>query len=224
MKLSILIPTHKRPQLFKRCLQSDLDQITDDIEVIINNDSNDIEELMHPQVRDYYFKFDTLSEVYQHLLNHARGEYVYFLEDDDYLSDDFISKLTLDADIIAGNYAPMYNPKYLLECMLLYKNQKLTPREFAKSLNYEHLQLSQYVFRKEVIAEFIFPLDNNVHNDINLVLFAASKSKTVKTVNKIFYHQTTDAGDNISFKDTTPSIEVTQSMNFLDQYKDLLNE
>ena len=50
MKLSILIPTHNRPRLFARCLLSVLPQINSDIEVIVNNDSNDIKPIEWPNV------------------------------------------------------------------------------------------------------------------------------------------------------------------------------
>ena len=47
MRLSILILSHNRPYLFRRCLESVLKQLQDDIEVIVNNDTQDIEEIEH---------------------------------------------------------------------------------------------------------------------------------------------------------------------------------
>lgn len=43
MKLSILILTHKRPELFQRCLESALHMLPENVEIIVNNDSNDIQ-------------------------------------------------------------------------------------------------------------------------------------------------------------------------------------
>ena len=48
MLLSILILTHNRPTLFKRCISSVIDNFIEsqfDIEVIVNNDTRDITEV-----------------------------------------------------------------------------------------------------------------------------------------------------------------------------------
>ena len=75
-----------------------------DVEIIVNNDSNDIvPKDYHPNICYYFNKFDNLSQVYEFLLSKATGEYVYFLEDDDYLNNSFYD-LPLEGDIIAGNY------------------------------------------------------------------------------------------------------------------------
>ena len=198
MKLSILILTHNRPKLFTRCLESVLEQITDGIEVIINNDSNDITEIVHPQVTYHYNKFNSLCEVYKFLLEQAQGEYVYYLEDDDYLTKDFLS-IKLDADLIAGNYCPKYTTKDMLAFMTLYKDEMVLPDEFINNLNTEHLQLSQHIYKREHIIDFDFPKDSNIHNDIKLTIHAAWKANTIRTINKVFYYQTVDGRDNISF-------------------------
>lgn len=199
MKLSILIPTHNRPHLFTRCLKSVLDQINPRVEVIVNNDSRDILEIEHPQVKYYYNKFNSLCEVYQFLLWQARGEYVYYLEDDDYLLPDFLASLEYGADMIAGNYYPTYETTDKLVYPRLYKPALVSSKEFLENLNEEHLQLSQYIYRRTTIEDFEFPKDSNIHNDILLTKHAANRCTTIRTTNKIFYYQTVDGGDNISF-------------------------
>ena len=61
-KLSILILTHNRPDLFQRCLHSVLSQLDDrtDVEIIVNNDSNDIREINDSRVTYYYKSFEIL--------------------------------------------------------------------------------------------------------------------------------------------------------------------
>ena len=217
MKMSILILTHNRPHLFKRCLESVLQQLPDDVDVYVNNDSNDITEIHHPRVTYYYKQFDNLSQIYQFLLSKATGEYVYFLEDDDYLVNGFTS-LPLHADIVAGNYCPTYEVSNQLHYMRLYQDAVLTPKEFVDGLNLEDLQLSQFIFKTSTITDFDFPMDNNVHNDINLVMYSATRATQIQTLNKVFYYQTIDGGDNISFKGTLPDINVTASYAFINKY------
>lgn len=206
MKLSVLIPTHNRPKLFARCLDSVLSQITSDVEVIVNNDSNDITEITHPQVSYHYNRFSSLCEVYKFLLTVAQGEYVYYLEDDDYLVDGFFEQ-DLNADLIVGNYCPKYNTPNTLTFMSLYKDGWTTTDSFLKNLNTEHLQLSQHIYKRSCIDDFDFPNDSNIHNDIKLTVHAALKAKTIRTSKKVFFFQTIDGGDNISF----PKNEIFQT-------------
>lgn len=84
MQMSILILTHKRPDLFNRCILSALKNIPNNIEIIVNNDSNDITEIPHPQVQYFYENPEHLSDKYKFILDKAKGEFIYYLEDDDY--------------------------------------------------------------------------------------------------------------------------------------------
>ena len=198
MNLSVLILTHNRPKLFTRCLLGLLAQVPTGVEIIVNNDSNDISEIAHPQVTYYYNKFDSLCGVYKFLLETATKEYVYYLEDDDYLANEFFN-IALDYDLSVGNYYPTYNVPDFLKYLQLYNDDVVTPKEFVDNLDIENLQLSQHIFKREHILDFDFKMDSNIHNDTKLVVHAASKAATIKTMNKVFYFQTIDGGDNISF-------------------------
>lgn len=214
MKLSILIPTHNRPSLFKRCIESVLTQINENVEVIVNNDSNDIQEISNKQIKYHYRKFENISSIYKFLLDKAKGEYVYYLEDDDYLTKDFLKSLQFDSDLIVGNYMPTYKPEYIFECMSMYRDSIIESSTFVENLNIRRLQLSQHVFKKTVIQDFEFPTDNNIHNDIKLVLYAAGKTKYIKTTSKVFYYQTVDGKDNISFPDYNKNLNITKTYDF----------
>lgn len=219
MRLSILILTHKRPELFQRCLESARKQLCDDVEIIINNDSNDISiDSYHPNISYYFNKFENLSQIYEFLLHKAQGEYVYFLEDDDYLTDDFL-KIELDAELICGNYCPTYEPNDILKYLKTYNDNIISSEQFLDTLNIDDLQLSQFIFKKDTIEDFVFPNDNNIHNDINLVMHALTRIDNVKTINKVLFYQTTDGGDNISFPHTNASIDIIQSLDFMRNYK-----
>lgn len=217
--LSILILTHNRPELFKRCLNSVISENSESIEIIVNNDSCDVEELHNDKVKYFYKKFNNISQIYEFLFSHSKGKYIYFLEDDDYLKQNFLDQ-DFDSDIIAGNYCPTYKPNDILKIMNIFKDEIVyDSSEFTSKLNLEHLQLGQFIFNRSVIEDFIFGTDNNIHNDIRLVYHAASKSTKFRTTNKVFYYQTKDGNDNISFPNTKKNIKVTASMNFLKEYE-----
>jgi glycosyltransferase involved in cell wall biosynthesis len=198
-ELSILIPTHNRPDLFQRCLHSALDCDDYHIEIIVNNDSNDIREIKDKRVKYHYNKFDNLSAVYKFLLDQSKGEHVYFLEDDDYLAKDFYDKLVLDSDIIVGNYMPCHDLKNMLNYSMMYMNEYSTSDIFEKNIDSQKLQLGQFIFRRNTIKDWIFPENSDIHNDELLVRYALQNAEMVRSLNRVFYHQTQDGGDNISF-------------------------
>ena len=107
MMLSILILTHNRPQLFKRALTSVLNNLPDyEIEILVNNDSQDIEEIYSDDVHiEYsYFTDADLSLVYKHLFDRAIGDYVFFLEDDDYINKNFFEDIDFVSDVYYLEY------------------------------------------------------------------------------------------------------------------------
>ena len=96
MKLSILILTHNRPSLFKRCITSVLNNLPNyNIEILVNNDSNDISEVYSDKVDISYFykKTEKLTDIYKFLFDQSKGEYIFYLEDDDYIRSNFFKYL-----------------------------------------------------------------------------------------------------------------------------------
>lgn len=116
MKISIIIPIYNVEKYLDRCLKSVINQTYQDFEVIMVNDGSvDGSE----QICKNYLKEDSrfilinkknggLSDARNYGIDAATGEYIYFLDSDDYISKDTIkvlANLTLDkkADIVVGN-------------------------------------------------------------------------------------------------------------------------
>ena len=203
ISLSILIPSHKRPGLFQRCVKSALENFPDGaVEIIVNNDSKDITPAQHDSVQYYYESFPELSQVYEFLLSKAKGKYVYFLEDDDYLSQNFYEDVMpylflIDDesfDVLSGCYYPTWNMSWVLRCA--------TSQMLGFRLDDETFQLGQFIMKRSTLQDFPFPHDSHIHNDRKLVDCALNNSKRVINIPKVIYYQTTDGGDNISFPET----------------------
>ena len=197
-KLSILMLTHCRPGLFERALHSVLDQIPQGVEVIVNNDSDDITEVDHPQVTYHYKAMPYLSHIYRFLLQQANGEHIYYLEDDDYLLPNFFDTIMplLDNDIIAGNHYPTYNDDFIMRTTTQFKDNG------SFEIDAVNMQLSQFIMRKSLVESWQFPNDSHIHNDYKLVSHVTELAKTKKPLSKVFFVQTTDGGDNISFPES----------------------
>lgn len=97
--LSIVIPVYNVEQYLSRCLDSVLSQLKGDMEVIVVDDgSKDNSGKICDQYKLKYGsainvihqKNGGLSAARNTGIEYARGEYVYFLDSDDYISDKFI--------------------------------------------------------------------------------------------------------------------------------------
>ena len=205
MKLSILILTHNRPLLFERCINSVLNNLPNyDIEILVNNDRT---EIYNDKVNIFYYyeKNKKLTDTYKFLYDQSKGEYIFYLEDDDYIKSNFFKYLNFNYDINFLNYISkdiLSNKKNLTS---YYKRffTKFKPlskiNNLSKFLNmYEprDFQFSQIVFKKNGIK--YWPTEDNIFNDYKI--FKSLELETIFYISKPLWVQTTDGKDNISFK------------------------
>lgn len=178
------------------------------IEIIVNNDTSDIEEHYGDiDTRYYYERFDDLSSIYKFMYEQARGEYIMFLEDDDYMLSEFkglgldcgaslyFNEYLPDTDILATNNNIVYRDIITINRDI--KNIKETSA-FISKFNSQYFQLTQLIFSNK--NNITFPSGNNLHNDYKLFQSLASTHNTIKYITGPIWRQTTDGKDNISFK------------------------
>ncbi len=199
--ISVLILTHKRPRLFQRCINSVLNAYNNfkiPIEIIVNNDSNDIEEkyFQNISITYTYNQNQNLGALYKDIYNRAKGEYVYFLEDDDVMIINFFRIISnYNQDIIYGNYIPYeWNSEFV---SFFNKDEHNSKKDFLTDYDNTHFQFSQLCFRKQALDVINFPTDNNIENDFKVFELLEG---TFVNIKKVLYKQTTDGKDNISFK------------------------
>lgn len=137
MKLSIIIPVYNVEQYISICLDSVVNQVNvsyNDYEVIVVNDGspdNSINIINKYNWKGCYHKVISqdnkgLSCARNKGLEYARGEYVWFIDSDDYITENAIAEIISLAeevdiinigyeDIVNGNRAQMYIPNEYTE-------------------------------------------------------------------------------------------------------------
>ena len=102
IKLSLCIPTYNRPQEFKRMLSKVLPQVTDDVEIVIRDDSETSEtrDIFNELVRDkninkqyHVGKKIGLDAASLFLFENATGEFIWLFSDDDEILDGGIAEV-----------------------------------------------------------------------------------------------------------------------------------
>jgi hypothetical protein len=175
-------------------------------EILVNNDSNDIEEIYHDKIHIKYFYncYSDLSLVYKHLYDAAKYPYIFYLEDDDYLLPNFFKHLNFTVDINFCEYVSLPHIDESISTAL--ERQKINKRyssfidakKFIDYANMEYFQLSQLcAFKKKLLKQF--PSGNNIENDLLLFKNISKNAASFRYIPKKLWVQTTHGGDNISF-------------------------
>lgn len=197
IKVSVLILTHNRPELFKRCLSSVLKNKPECAEILVNNDTCDIEEVSGATY--YYERNDDLSIIYNFLIDKAVGEYIYFLEDDDYVVSKFWDMVMTDISTkrtVVYSFIPDGDVRdYLTSFHNKVPTGLYNKSDFIQGMDIYKFQLSQVLFMKKDITKWME--GNNLDNDF--VLFEGLDNDIYYNSTPIFT-QTTDGKDNISYK------------------------
>ena len=175
--VSIIVPVYNVEDYLKKCLDSLVSQTLKDIEIIIVNDGSKdnsqivIDEYLqkYPHlIKSFKKKNGGLSDARNFGLKHASGEYIAFVDSDDYVSPNMMKlmydKATKeDLDIVVCDSIEVYKDKEILKksnlkysddniknyiiappmaCTRLYKRFIFDKIKFTKNIYYEDLFLN----------------------------------------------------------------------------------
>jgi len=124
--VSIIIPVYNVERHLTRCLESVISQSYRNIEIIVINDGSpdNSQEIIDSfaqkdsRIRPFSQKNTGLSGARNTGMKHANGDYLYFLDSDDFISSNAIEKLisgSNNADIVIGNYSIYENEKRITQ-------------------------------------------------------------------------------------------------------------
>lgn len=100
-KVSIVIPVYNAEKYIKRCIQSVVHQKYDNLEIIVINDGSTDNtlsilkelQLMNSNLRVFSIVNSGVSSARNYGIDHASGEFLCFIDADDYVSADYIVKM-----------------------------------------------------------------------------------------------------------------------------------
>lgn len=102
MKLSVIVPVYRAEEYLNECVDSILAQTMDDLELILVNDGSPDKsgDIMAAYARRYPDKIRTITldnggqgRARNHGIDAARGEYLSFIDSDDYIAPDMFERL-----------------------------------------------------------------------------------------------------------------------------------
>ena len=207
--ISVLLSVYNREQYLRKCIDSVLAQNADFELIIVEDGSTDGSGAIcdeyakeYSNIRVIHQKNQGISVARNVALDEAKGDFIMFLDSDDYLpTGSFETLLRLqeenDADCVAGNYACCNDDgsfDKVIDIPDKYNNRLLTNREICELLLYSgetHVLIVSWgkLFKREVWDNIRFP--NEVVKSEDQFVFPALMEKMPRFyyTNKIVYNQ-----------------------------------
>ena len=191
--ISVIVPVYNSELYIEKCINSILKQDYTNYEIIIINDgsTDDSEKVIRKitkttnKIRYYKQKNSGVAKTRNNGIEFAKGEYIAFIDNDDYIDPDYFKVLidsskSGDADIVLCGYRrPDENGKII-------KELHITEHEWTKFLITAPWAK---VYKKEyIVKNGISFLDNNIGEDVFFNLQAFLETNKIETIDYIGYN------------------------------------
>ncbi|WP_343288430.1 glycosyltransferase [Turicibacter bilis] len=220
-KVSIIIPVYNVENYIRDCVESVVNQTLDNIEIIIVNDGctdhsiNRIDDLIKSNnLLIVNQENKGLSAARNIGLSYATGDYIAFIDSDDYIEPNFLQKLyecaeKYDLDIVMGGHTKVFENGDLIERR---RTVKLLDSglKTGQEILYNSIQLNDYygevwddLYKREFLLENQLSFYEGIlHEDEEFTLKCLLVAKRVKVVNSVGYMYRQRQG---SIVNSTPS-------------------
>lgn len=201
VKISVIVPVYNVERYLCRCVDSILAQSFTDFELLLVDDGSRDKS---GSICDEYAKKDFRVKVFHQEnggvssarnkgLHYAKGEYITFIDSDDYIEGSFfndISKCTTDILIMQckhfGSNKKKHFSEIVPECIIS------TPKEINSFLSkYMQCQIIRTpwgkFFKRDVLQNIQFNYGQNIGEDTVFVLEALQQSKSITVSSNSFY-------------------------------------
>lgn len=196
MKVSIIIPIYNVENFLEVCINSVLLQTFRSFEILLIDDGSidssgklcDNIALIDSRIRVFHKSNGGLSSARNYGIDRALGEYVIFLDSDDYWIDDNILSLLIEKaesenlDVVRGEFVnvdtkgkQLYTPDLSEESLNL-KNQILSSYEMMKFVMNGRFFSWLFMFRKLAIGSLRFDANRKFQEDIDFAIKFFSKN------------------------------------------------
>ncbi|MGE7614593.1 glycosyltransferase [Paenibacillus sp. NPDC101420] len=205
-RISLVVPIYKVEDCLDRCVQSLINQTYSNIEIILVNDGSPDN---CPMMCDYFANRDQrvkvihkknggLSEARNYGMNLAIGEYVLFVDSDDYIELDTCEKFVEiinnnSVDVIVGSAKKIeYNSVGIMHHSLLDNREVMTGKKFLieeLKENTMHMAVWLNMYKREFLLEHNLKFKIGLlHEDEQFTPRVFLKANSVISTNIIFYN------------------------------------
>lgn len=234
-KFSIIIPVYNSCKYLKKCLESVINQDYKDYEIIVVNDGSTddsfkiVDSVCSKNDKVKYFDYGKnrgLSFARNFGVTKSCGEYLLFLDSDDYYSDNFLSVLSdsiSDDDIVRFQCRDVFDDGSVKEYDEISFSDITGVDAFNRICNFHYVEVAcLYCYRRKFWVEHGFKfMEGTYHEDFGLIPFVLISSCRTKCISFIGYNYIQRSGSIMS---TNNYDKVLKKCNdFLEHFKFLKN-
>lgn len=202
MLISVLVPVYNTSKYLDRCMKSLLNQTYKDLEIVVINDGSTDDSLSKleqyakkdSRVKVYSYENAGISKTRNRALEQAHGEYITFVDSDDFIDHRMIEKLyqaaiKRDLDVVQCNFVmdygpiPFYRKPTFRKDFSTLEAMKMLAKEFYLN-NYPWGKL----YKRECFDGVHFPENMKGFEDTCTIFKAIAKAKRVGTIPNRYYH------------------------------------
>lgn len=229
-KFSIIIPVYNVEEYIKKCLDSVFAQTEKDFEVIVVNDGtkdNSMKVVNEYKVKIINQKNSGLSAARNRGVKAATGEYLIFLDSDDYIEKDLLCEikksLKNNPDVVRYQIKEQYPDKEISYREKEFDNLN-GEDAFSKIVKYHFVENAWcYAIKRKYYLEEKFEFKKGtIHEDFGLIPIVIMKAKIVNSISYVGYNYLQRQGsimNNQNYEKIKKRVK-----DFYDHYHFLLNE
>ena len=244
MKLSIIIPVYNTEQTLGRCINSVLQSSLNNFEIILINDgstdnsANICESYKNSypqQIQVIHQKNQGLSAARNAGLDISKGQYVTFIDSDDYISKDLychlLEQLNVNHNIDLLEYSLVKEAQNNTEILFNFKDSIYRNHRsyWIKTHAYTHAFAWNKIYKRELFKDLRYPIGKKFE-DVWLLPRIIQKCQTIATTSCGYYHYDynphgiTATADGMALQDLLNAhLKVFEQYQNADYYLSLLN-
>lgn len=214
MKLSIIVPAFNAEKTLRRCLDSLISQTIPEKEIIVINDGS--EDGTEDILKSYPIKFQTVENGGQGRarnlgLEQACGEWIGFVDSDDWIEPDMYEKLIhlaedTDSDLVLCDALAHY-PDDHTELERIWRDDRLMAAAgFANNK----------LFRKELIQKIRFP-EGLWYEDAEFTAIALHEAKKVSHLEEALYHYQRGFPSTMNNQNAAKNLDILKIMEHIEE-------
>lgn len=226
IKVSVIVPVYNVEHYLPKCLDSLVNQTLKDIEVIVVNDGSP--DKSQKIIDKYVKKYPTIVKSYTKEnggqgsarnfgIKVAKGEYIGYVDSDDYVSLDMYELLynkakSEDLDIcICGNYVAFEDSDKLIE-----EKNNYVLSDKKENAFFGKLAVWNKIYKKEIVKDLVFR-SKLWYEDVDFTIHALEKAKKIDYLDKPLYYYLYRQGSTMNNTNIVRNLEIIDAF---DEIKD----
>ena len=222
IKVSIIVPIYNSANYLKKCIDSLLNQTEKNIEVLLVNDgSTDNSEEIIKKYQDERITYiskknEGIGKTRNLGIDKAQGEYLMFIDSDDYIREDCVEKMLFKAesdhcDLVISDFLKDYEDHF--DEVIIPSFEDTSLRNKPDILNNINLGPCNKLYKRELIGNTRF-VENLKYEDVTFVIEVLKNAKRIGKVNDFLSYYVIHGGSETTTRDKRvfDIIEVNREM------------